>query len=156
MERRNGLAEGVGNAGAVIRPANIQDMPEIISIGRKMLENEMPDIKHTADYLRSYVAAFMEVENRLALVLEIEGTVTGFILASIFPSPLSGELVGVKNSWVMKHKGQGMILIRAAEAWAAAKGAKTWIASLPGETSRKVMERMGYKMLEINYEKPLA
>src|SRR5262249_41948409 len=124
--------------------------------GRKMLENEMPEITHTTDYLQSYVAMFFEGEHRIAIVLEIEGTVTGFIFASIFPSPFSGELLGIKNSWVMKHKGQGMILMRAAEAWAASKGAKKWIASLPGEIPRKVMERMGYTSLEINYQKVLA
>jgi hypothetical protein len=156
MERRNELAEGAANSGIVIRPATIKDMPEIISIGRKMLENEMPYIAHKTDCLWSYVATFMDAENRLALVLEIEGTITGFILATVFQSPLSGELFGVKNSWVMKHKRHGMLLMRAAETWGASRGAKKWIASLPGEASRKVMERMGYKLLEVNYQKDLT
>jgi hypothetical protein len=156
MEQRNGLPVSSGNGGIVIRSASMYDIPEIISIGRKLLEEEMPFVTHTTEYMQRYVIAFIEGQNRLALVLEVEGMVTGFILASVGPSALSGELVGTKHSWVMKHKGQGMALMRAAETWAASKGAKKWLATLPGEIPRKVMERMGYKSIEINYQKDLA
>jgi N-acetylglutamate synthase-like GNAT family acetyltransferase len=156
MEQRNGLALGGGNGGIVIRPASIQDIPEMISIGSKMLDEEMPFVTHNADYLRRYFVSFIEGQNKLALVLEIDGTVNGFLMATVVPSALSGELVGMKCSWVMKHRGQGMALMRAAETWAASKGAKKWFAALPGEIPRKVMERMGYKSIEINYQKVLA
>jgi GNAT superfamily N-acetyltransferase len=156
MEQRNELAVDGGNGRIAIRPANIGDIPEMISIGREMLDDEMPFITHNPDYMQRYFASFIDGENMLALVLEIEGTVAGFLMAMVFPSALSGELVGMKSSWVMRHRGQGMDLMRAAETWAASKGAKKLLASLPGEVPRKVMERMGYKSIEINYLKDLA
>jgi hypothetical protein len=156
MEQLNELAVGDEHGSIVIRPASIHDIPELISIGSEMLEDEMPDVTHAPDYMQRYFASFIEGQNTLALVLETGGTVTGFIMAMVVPSALSGELVGMKSSWVMKHKGQGMGLMHAAETWAASRGAKKWFASLPGEIPRKVMERMGYKLIEINYRKVLA
>jgi hypothetical protein len=142
-----------------IRDATIADVPEMVSLGEAFLsQDEIASlgIAATRGSLAIYAAAFIDNEDACALVYEWEGAVVGFILAAIGPHALDAEPVARKASWVMKHAGHGGGLLRAAQAWAASKGAKKWLVSLPNPTPRKAMERLGYRPIETLYQKDLV
>ncbi len=143
----------------MIRPATIRDIPEMVSICDHLLnEGDLAymGVHNTRGALAQYVASFIGPDNACALVYEQGGAVAGFIFAHAVPSQFGGELVARKASWVMKHKGHGAALLRAAEAWAASKGAKKWFVSLPDPMPRPIMAKLGFRAMETLYEKEIT
>jgi GNAT superfamily N-acetyltransferase len=140
-----------------VRRATVEDVPEMVSIGAAILRGEMAAHAVVSDpnKMTDYVAKFVGPDNAVAFVFEQDGAILGFILAFVAESELGHETVGKKCSWLMKHKGHGAALMRAAEAWAASKGAAKWYATLPDPMPRPVMKKLGYKPIETVYEKVL-
>ena len=139
-----------------IRQARIEDIPEMVSIGEAVIANSdaLADLPRDREAMTSYVEAFVSREEMAAMVFEMNGAIVGFILAMVTPSALGGgEIIGRKASWIVRHPGHGAPLLRAAEAWAASKGATAFFASLPDPKPRPVMERFGYEAIETVYRK---
>lgn len=142
-----------------IREATLEDVPEMVSIGEAVMAGSeaLADLPRDREAMTAYVASFISAKNAAALVFETGNAVVGFILAMVTPSALGGgEIAGKKASWIMKHPGHGAPLLRAAEAWAASKGATSFFASLPDPMPRPVMERFGYRAAETVYIKTLG
>jgi GNAT superfamily N-acetyltransferase len=140
-----------------VRRATVEDVVEMVSIGAAILRGEMSAHAIVTDpnKMADYVAKFIGPDHAAAFVFEQNGAIVGFILAFVCESELGHEIVGKKCTWLMKHKGHGAALMRAAEAWAASQGAVKWFATLPDPMPRPVMARLGYKPIETVYEKVL-
>jgi predicted N-acetyltransferase YhbS len=143
-----------------LRRAAPADIPAIVAIGEESLSSEKAarQIAHSEDEMAVYAAAFIRrVPEQCAFVLDDGGEVIGFIFVLVSKSPISREIVGKKMSWIVRpgREGEGLRLLRAAEAWAAAMGATRFLASLPSANPREVMMRLGYEPFETVYERRL-
>ncbi len=144
----------------IIRPAVEADIPEIVSICETVLAGELAklEIAHERKHLDAYFRSFVGKEGKAIFVCDLNGAVGGFILASAFPSAVSGETMAMKNAWIMlpKYRGHGTALLRQAEKWAAAKGATIFYATLPNPMPHVAMQRLGYKPHETIYKRKLV
>lgn len=151
----------VSPAQMIIRRAAERDIPGIVEMGM-----EFHDTSEYKDYLKvSPLAISALATNLLAkpesesciLVLEKGNQLLGMIALLAFTHPFTGELTAGELVWWVSPevRGYGVRLLRAAEKWARSAGAKYLQMVAPNEHVAHFYERLGYRLIESNYQSPL-
>lgn len=105
------------------------------------------------------------LENGRAVILAqwgADGIFNGALGAVIAPDLASHETVAIECFWYMlpDRRGNGIALLKAYENWARAMGcARVGIANLAhvnAERMAKLYQRMGYKPIDVNFQKRLT
>ena len=102
---------------------------------------------------------FLNSGNGIIFVMEKDGVFTGAIGALKFPDPNNGRLIASELFWYVdrEHRGHGLKLLDAFEAWADSCGCQqkimVYLADLMPEQVKHIYERKGYKQMEIHYTK---
>ncbi len=92
-------------------------------------------------------------------VLEEDGKMLGAIGAIAYPCPNNGETIAAEMFWYVRreHRGRGLRLFDAFEAWAKAKGARRLAMVHLLELTPAALERFyrsrGYRAVEVHYIK---
>lgn len=93
----------------------------------------------------------------MILVLEREGEIQGFISVVLGPNPFTGTLSAAKGFWYTTPAaaGHGAALLREAEKWAKAAGAKVFECAVPQERAARLLNARGYTARDWAFRKPL-
>lgn len=144
----------------MIRPATSDDLPAIVAMGRRFLAETAYQgrIADNPAQMEALAASLIAREDATLLVSEGGGELDGMIGIVGYPHPISGELtVGELFWWTTpEHRGAGVRLLRAAEAWAVAQGAKHMQMVAPNERVGKFYERVGYAPVETVFQRELS
>ena len=91
------------------------------------------------------------------LLSEEDGVTTGMIGLLVAPHPFSGDRTASELFWWVEpsHRGHGLRLMRAAEAWAVQHGAARLQMVAPNERVAKLYRARGYTQLESTYQRSL-
>lgn len=91
------------------------------------------------------------------VVSERAGRIVGMLGYVIFPHFLSGELVAGEVFWWVEpeERGEGVKLLRAAEARAKDFGAVSMQMIAPNDRVAGLYERLGYRRVETSFQRPL-
>ncbi len=144
-----------------VRQATIEDVPAV----QAMFETFV----RTSQYQR-YVGTNAAASTRLIahlvthddgglFVVQAEDGLIGMFGIMIYAHPFSGERVAVEAFWWLHpdRRGYGVYLLRRAERWAAAHGARRLSMMAPADKPRvaEIYEALGYDRVEITYQKDL-
>lgn len=141
----------------MIRAARSEDVPRLVEMGQRFRENTSYS-KHLANNpakMAETAAKLIAVDG--ILVTERAGKVVGMIGFIFHDHFISGELSGGEVFWWVEpeHRGEGVKLVKAAEAIARAKGATNFQMIAPTGQVMAVYERLGYEFVEATYQKNL-
>jgi GNAT superfamily N-acetyltransferase len=108
--------------------------------------------------IASFAASLVDDPSRICFVLRDGPKIAGCIAMALAVNHYSGELHAQKLGWYVEpsHAGHGLKLLRAAERWAAARGASSLLASSPAKRLSRVLSGLGYKPMEMIYRKELS
>jgi GNAT superfamily N-acetyltransferase len=143
----------------MIRPATRADVPDIVDLGERHLRDSHyaefvnPDREHMAAFARMLI----EVPCGLLLVAETAGSIIGAIGMMATPHPYSGSLTLSEMFWYVapEARGSGVKLLREAERWGKAIGARHIIMIAPDSRVSSFFQRMGYARLEEQFIRTL-
>ena len=112
----------------MIRPATQGDLPALVSMGLRFLEASpyASSLQRNPLAMHDTAALFVGDTEKVALVSERDGELTGMILVCVFPHMLSGQRIASEFCWWVEPdaRGSGLKLLQAAEDWAPAHGAE--------------------------------
>jgi len=144
----------------VIRPATREDVPALVAMGQQFAQTEMyRDVLHENPEQMAVVATnLIENEGGTVMVLERDGVLVGMIGLVCTPHFLSGDMYAGEVFWWVTpgQRGDGVRLLRSAEAWAIERGAKTLQMIAPTERVGQFYARMGFTRTDISYQKDLG
>ena len=144
----------------MIRHATDADLPAIVAMGRRFLAETAYQgrIGENPQQMETLAATLINRDDATLLVSEGGGELDGMIGIIGFPHPISGELtVGELFWWTTpEHRGAGVRLLRAAEAWAKAQGAKRMQMIAPTERVGQFYARVGYEAVETVFQRELS
>jgi RimJ/RimL family protein N-acetyltransferase len=143
---------------AVIRAATEADIPALVAMGREFRAQTgyhrviAEDAAQMATFCRQLLGGLGTI-----LVLEDDGGLIGMIGLTCLPHFLSGEVTAGEVFWWvdLAHRGRGLRLLRAAEAWARAQGAVSLQMIAPDARVERLYERLGYVAIERTYQRRL-
>lgn len=139
-----------------IRPAGAADVPAIVAMGQRFLREVYAGcLEESPPHLQAFAERLVAQEDTALLVATLGGRPVGMIAAYLYEHPFSGDRVCSELVWWVEpeHRGQGVRLLRAAEAWGRAKGAHRMHMIAPSEPVATLYERLGYRLLERTYDK---
>lgn len=139
-----------------IRRARIpEDLPVLVEMGRKFIASDdyAGKIAFRPEKVEHLLRFLADRPDRLLLVSERSGVITGMIGFVSFPHPMSGELTAAESFWWSERPGDGIQLLRAAEAWAEAIGAELVQMVAPNERVGALYQRLGYQPIEAMYQR---
>jgi GNAT superfamily N-acetyltransferase len=143
----------------VIRDAAHDDLDAIVAMGRRFLaETDYRDrISENPAQMRVIAERLIDVDEGALLVSDRDGALTGMIGLFVFRHPISDEVFATELFWWVEpeHRGQGIRLLRRAEAWAADKGAKALQMIAPTPQVARVYAALGYAHIEDSYQREL-
>lgn len=146
------------NKATVIRHASASDTEALIALGLAFVRDS-PYTAHVAEnpeQIGKVIAFLLAQPNSTILVAERDGAVIGLIGLAMVPHLWSGVLTVSELAYYVHpdHRGTvGIRLLKAAEAWAGASGAKAMQMIAPSAEVGRFYERLHYRPLETNYEK---
>lgn len=143
----------------MIRPATLADVPRIVEMGLRLRREPglREHLSENADALEAVAIGLVSDPSSDLLVAEREGRVVGMLGMMAYPHPMSGQRVaGEIAFWVdPEHRGAGVGLLRAGEAWARAHRCPEIEMGSPNERVDSLYERLGYTAIERRYRKPV-
>ena len=112
-------------------------------------------IAFVPEQVENLLTGLMTEDDRLLLVSDESGSLTGMIGFVVYDHPISGERVGAEAFWWSERPGAGIKLLKAAEQWARSKGALVLQMIQPVEADRvgKIYERFGYRPVELLWQR---
>lgn len=145
----------------MIRQATIEDLPGMEAAAREFLGES----RFFGPFeMGRFVALWSQLIGSgmgVIFILENDGALVGCIGGVATPEPYSADLAASEFFWsVMEsHRGGGLHLYRAFEAWARAKGCQQirlchMLDSMPEKLSH-VYRRLGFEPAEVHYVKSL-
>lgn len=144
---------------SAVRRGTLADLPAIIELGRSFYaEGNLPGRVEPEQVKRSW-NLFLATGQGALFVLERDGAVVGALGALIYPDMNDGDLVATEAFWYVmpEHRGGGIALFNAFEAWASAAGAKrlmmVHLLDLMPKALEKFYIKKGYRPIEIHYIK---
>lgn len=145
----------------MIRWATVDDLDAMVRMGCRFLTETSYAAHYPANpaQLRAVAERFIEDADKLALVSEADGEMTGMLLAMVFDHPLSGERIASELAWWVnpERRGHGLRLLREMERWARSNGARLIQMIAPaGEPVGRLYEARGYSVTETHYQRALA
>jgi GNAT superfamily N-acetyltransferase len=144
-----------------IRAATANDLDRCVSMARHFLTQTEyrgrlgVDAKAIRRFGERVVSG--ELPDSVILLVERDGLVVGMFGAMVAPHPFSGELTGGDLFWWVepKHRGYGVRLLAAAEAWAKERGAVRFQMVAPNDRVADFYLNRGYTKLEATYQRSL-
>lgn len=138
----------------MIREAVLDDIPHLVVMGLHFIRSSdyAGHLDENPDALFDTMLRLIESEDALLLV-EDTGNPTGMLGAVLFSHPLSHQRFFSELFWWVEpeHRGNGLALLRAAEEWAAERGASHSIMISPDDRVSRLYETLGYAKLETHY-----
>lgn len=142
-----------------IREATATDVEELV---RMMGRFHAESIYHAhfpfnADFLRVFIPTVLAGGAGTAFVADAGTALVGMLAVATCPHLMSGQTVAMELCWWMEPEVRGgraaLRLIRAAEAWAATRGAFALQLAAPDDRVGAFYERLGYERLEAHYQR---
>lgn len=139
----------------MIRQAQAGDVPAIVALTQSLMprlknKGAVFDAASFTAYAESFVAGSPLTK---AFVSEKAGELASFIFVFLLHQPLTGETVAMKSLWESRVPGHGRSVLRAAETWARAEGAKRMIAACFEPGTERLLTMLGYSEVEKSFEK---
>ena len=145
----------------MIREAKLEDMDAVVRMGIRFAEETEYGDKLIPDPVRvtRLAADLIAMERGAVFLAESDAGPTGIIALWVLEHPLSGEPIGQEIIWWTAPEANGIgsrSLLRVAENWARAKGAKSMLmATADPDRVGKLYERMSYTPYEQLYRRRL-
>ena len=143
----------------MIRPATIEDIPQIVSMGRAFLSSTpyREALVENIDQIAATSRFLIESDQGVIFVVDEQDGLSGMIGMLLFRHHFSGELVAGELVWWMdhEHRGTGVRLLKQAEQWAARNGAQRIQMIAPNEDVGRIYQRLGYAPIETAYQRTL-
>lgn len=144
----------------MIRPATIEDVPAIVSMGADFIaQSEYAAlIVANPDAMTAFVTRLVEWDEAEVFVAEIDGQIVGMLGIFAFTHTVSGERTAMEAFWWVAPNARGTAGIRlltAAEAWAHGAGATRLQMIAPNDRVASLYQRRGYRKVEVIYQREL-
>jgi RimJ/RimL family protein N-acetyltransferase len=144
----------------VIRTALLADVPRIVEMGRQFLAAS-PYSQWYADApekMRDLAVGLIQQAGSTILVVDDGPQVIGMIGLTVFAHPISGERMATEHFWWMDeaHRGAGVDLLQAAEAWAKRQGATSLQMMAPNKLVARYYRMAGFEQVETIHQKRIA
>ena len=147
----------------MIRRATAEDIPAIVTMAQTFAASPLyaAHVTVSVPHLTRLIASFLVNEDALALIAaRDDGSLVGMIGMLICEHPVSGQRVATELAWWVdadtRGVGLGVKLLRAAEAWAAERGAEAMQMGAPTERVGEFYQAMGYARVETSYQRRLG
>jgi len=145
----------------VIRAATHADIPAIVALGRAFLETSPYQawLEENPDQLAAMTTVLLESPAGHVVVADVGEAVVGFLALVVVPHDLSAALTAKEVCWYVRPetRGVGLRLLRAAERWARAQGARTVQMIAPRKAPRveALYVALGYEPVEVVFQRTL-
>lgn len=142
-----------------LRPALYGDISRLVGMGVRFISSSTYaefieiNVQAMADTLR------MLIDTGVVLVLEFEGGIIGGMIGiALFDHPISGQKFASELFWWVEPevRGGGVRLLHAAERWARDHGAVALHMIAPTPDVEKIYDALGYRRVEVTYQKDLV
>lgn len=134
-------------------------MDRLIEMGRRFVEETAYNGRVVVDPERvaETVVNVVRSPDGIVLVSGSDASISGMIAVIVYPHPFSGERIATELVWWVdpEARGDGIRLLRAAEAWAREVGAVRMQMVAPDERVGALYRRMGYEPVETSYQRSL-
>jgi len=142
-----------------IRAAQPSDLPRIVEMGMRSIDigPYKDEIKNPAQAAQT-AASVMSGNGRI-LLAEDDGKAVGLFGFIIYPHFYTGRTTAIELMWYVepeyRHGFTAIALLRAAQRVAKELGAEKMQCSAPTEEVGRAYEMVGYKKLEVAYQRTL-
>lgn len=144
----------------MIREATLSDVPAMVEMGQRFARTApyRGVLHENPIQMAAMGTSLIESEAGTILVLERSGVLIGMIGMICTPHFMSGEMFAGEVFWWVDpgERGGGVRLMKSAEEWAAAQGAKTMQMVAPTDRVGRLYARMGYAPTETTFQKALT
>ncbi len=153
-----GTSNGAQRADLMIRPAELSDRFAMVRMTRDFFEASGLVLPFDAAWVEASIKAWISDEEKLALVLDLEG-VRGMLCAAHVMSPLAPVRVSTEQAFWIDPCARGrwaLAMLRTYEEWAKAQGcAVAGLASMGGRGADVIYRRRGFVPSETYYMKEI-
>lgn len=146
--------------GSKIREATQEDLFELLLLGYEFTKEGPDHLKpFEKDVVETVFANAIDDENYLVLVLDVNGSIEGMLLAACVAPWMLSKTFAVELAWFVRktsRDGRSAIkMVKAYEAWAKSKGIKKVCMSDLTDIQGlgKLYNRLGYSLTETSYIK---
>lgn len=145
----------------MIRQATVSDVPDLVTMGLRFMRETSyrGQMAENPAQIAAFIASLIETPAAgTVFVSERAGLVTGTIVLLRFVHPFSGEVVVSELAWWVnpEARGDGVKLLKRAEAWAVEVGAAVMQMIAPTPQVAALYARLGYTRLEEAFQRRVA
>lgn len=144
----------------MIRDATIDDVPRLVEMGRRFWADSPYRLTLTENpaQMATIAERLVTQADGVVLVAATPFGLVGMLGLLLFAHHLSAELVAGEVFWYVEpeHRGAGLRLLKQAEEWARAHGARRLQMIAPDTRVGQVYARFGYTPVEVAYQKDLV
>lgn len=144
----------------MIRAAVATDATQIIEMGMRFIaETAVRDwLGINPTQMRAFVLGLIADQDGVIFVSGTDDVLTGMIGVKVYVHPMSGERFASEMFWWTQPeaRGQGIRLLRKAEQWAAALGARSLQMISPNPRVGQMYAALGYEKTEELWMRPLG
>lgn len=142
-----------------VRKAVSADVPAIAKMAETFLASEYRDRFADLSAVRVMAENLIASDDGLALVAERDEQVIGMMGATTYLSPFTNQIVATEICWWVNPEARGsrvaLRMLNHAEDWARSKGARAFQMIAPSDHVAEFYQRLGFRRLEIHYERAL-
>lgn len=144
----------------MIRRAVEEDIPRLVEMGQRFMRET--DYREHLSENPAQIALFLRnlltCPDGAVFVSGSDASLTGTIVLLRFVQPFSGEVIVSELAWWVdpEARGDGVRLLRTAEAWALEHGAIAMQMIAPTPKVERFYERLGYARVEVAYQRRLS
>lgn len=147
---------------AVIRRATVADVDRIVQMGERFIATTtyrdliVPHPPSMALFVEALLSGKVGLDS-VIFVDDRGGELVGMIGLFAYIHPMSNQLEAIECFWWQEpeHRGSGVRLLRAAEAWAKEARAVTLRMIAPTPAVERLYERLNYRRVEASYARGL-
>lgn len=143
----------------MIRQATAEDLGTLVEMGLRFIASTSYRGRLAANpgQIAHLMQGLIWADDGTLLVAEDDGKIAGMIGVCIYVHPISGERIAGELFWWMQpeQRGDGVKLLKAAEAWADEKCAVRMQMIAPDEKVAKAYQALGYGRLEEVWQRDL-
>lgn len=143
----------------LIRRATADDTVRLIEMGQNFVEGTDYKVLISVkpERLADTIASVLGNPDGVVLVSGSDATLTGMIAMLAYDHPFSGERTAFEIVWWVEPeaRGDGIRLLRAAEAWAREQGATAVQMVAPNDRVGALYQRLGYAPVETSFQRSL-
>lgn len=145
----------------MIREATVADIPAIVAMGCEFLAvSPLGSVLPTNPLqLAALTYSLIDADNATVFVAERDGALVGMFGAVVAPNAISGEPMATEMFWWVAPAARGTVgvhLLKAAEEWARAAGARRLQLGAPTAEAAQLYKRLNYNVVEIVFQKELS